>query len=137
MKVTTRMRRWAHRSATTGACALVAVLAAAPIAHAELQPMTVRIASDLTGPPHPAGITMEYIREKLPEVIPGSKVQTYYAGSLYRIPEAVEAMTDGNLEELKNLRKKPAASAPVEESSPITLPDDLGEEPGDPKSTEV
>lgn len=81
-----------------GALAFVGGLAAAPMAHADLQPMTIRIASDLVGPPHPAGITKEYIRERLPELIPGSKVQIYYAGSLYRIPEAIEAMTDGNLE---------------------------------------
>jgi len=67
-------------------------------AQAALQPLTVRLASDLVGPPHPAGITMEYFKERLPQVIPGSKVRIYYAGALYRIPEAVEAMTDGNLE---------------------------------------
>lgn len=64
----------------------------------ELQPVNIRIASDLTGPPHPAAITMEYMAERLPQVIPGSKMRIYYAGALYRIPEAVEAMTDGNLE---------------------------------------
>ena len=67
-------------------------------AAAELQPLTVRIASDLVGPPHPGGITMELLKERLPQVIPGSKVQIYYAGALYRVPEAVEAMTVGNLE---------------------------------------
>ena len=62
------------------------------------QPVNIRIASDLTGPPHPAAITMEYFAQRVVEVIPGSKVRTYYSGALYRIPEAVEAMTDGNLE---------------------------------------
>ena len=61
-------------------------------------PVTLRIAADLTGPPHPAGIAMEYFKERLAEEIPGSEVRTYFAGALYRIPEAIEAMTDGNLE---------------------------------------
>ena len=61
-------------------------------------PVTLRIAADLTGPPHPAGIAMEYFKDRLAEEIPGSEVRTYFAGALYRIPEAVEAMTDGNLE---------------------------------------
>lgn len=41
---------------------------------------------------------MEFFAERVAQVIPGSKVRTYYAGALYNIPEAVEAMTDGNLE---------------------------------------
>ena len=65
---------------------------------AAVEPVTLRIAADLTGPPHPAGIAMEYFKERLAEEIPGSEVRTYFAGALYRIPEAVEAMTDGNLE---------------------------------------
>ena len=68
------------------------------VAHAELQPLKIRLASDLVGPPHPAGITMAYLQERLPQVIPGSSMLVYYAGGLYRIPEAVEAMTEGNLE---------------------------------------
>ncbi|MCB1739508.1 MAG: TRAP transporter substrate-binding protein DctP [Gammaproteobacteria bacterium] len=75
-----------------------ALVAASLPASAELQPLNIRIAADLTGPPHPVGITLEYMAERLPEVIPGSKMRIYYAGALYRIPEAVEAMTDGNLE---------------------------------------
>ena len=63
-----------------------------------VEPVTLRIAADLTGPPHPAGVAMEYFKERLADVIPGSEVRTYYAGALYRIPEAIEAMTDGNLE---------------------------------------
>ncbi len=61
-------------------------------------PVTLRIAADLTGPPHPAGIAMEYFKDRLAEELPDSEVRTYFAGALYRIPEAVEAMTDGNLE---------------------------------------
>lgn len=65
---------------------------------ADVKPMTIRIAADLTGPPHPAGIAMTYFKEKLEAAVPGSEVRLYFAGALYRIPEAVEAMTEGNLE---------------------------------------
>ncbi|MGH6621767.1 MAG: TRAP transporter substrate-binding protein [Alphaproteobacteria bacterium] len=54
--------------------------------------------SDLTPPPHPAAIAQVYFAEELAKLIPGSEVRSYYAGALYKIPEAVEAMTDGNLE---------------------------------------
>lgn len=75
-----------------------ALLAPLPAAAEKLQPLNIRLASDLVGPPHPAGITMQYMKESLPKVIPGSKLRIYYAGSLYNIPEAVEAMSQGNLE---------------------------------------
>ena len=82
-----------------GAAVLGAGLAFAASASAEdLQALNIRLASDLVGPPHPAGITMEYMKETIAKVFPGSKLRIYYAGSLYNIPEAVEAMTDGNLE---------------------------------------
>jgi len=70
----------------------------ASAAMADVKPMTIRIAADLTGPPHPAGIAMTYFKEKLEALVPGSEVRLYFAGALYRIPEAVEAMTEGNLE---------------------------------------
>lgn len=70
-----------------------------PVAAAEkLQPLTIRIASDISPPPHPAAIAQEFFKERLPQVIPGSKLRIYTAGALYKVPEAVEAMTDGNLE---------------------------------------
>jgi TRAP-type C4-dicarboxylate transport system substrate-binding protein len=65
---------------------------------ADIKPVTLRLASDLVGPPHPAAIAIEFFRERLAEEIPGSEVRIFYAGALYRIPEAVEAMTEGNLE---------------------------------------
>jgi len=65
---------------------------------AEIKPINIRFAADLTGPPHPAGIAMQYFREKLAKRVPGSKVRIYYAGSLYNIPAAIEAMREGNLE---------------------------------------
>ncbi len=41
---------------------------------------------------------MTYFKDRLPEVIPGSEARLYYAGALYSIPEAFEAMRQGNLE---------------------------------------
>jgi TRAP-type C4-dicarboxylate transport system substrate-binding protein len=83
------------------AAALLSAAALAPLASAEaaeVKPITIRIASDLTGPPHPAAIAKEYLKELIEQRVPGSSVRTYYAGALYNIPEAVEAMTEGNLE---------------------------------------
>ena len=62
------------------------------------QPVTIRIASDHGGPPHPAAIAQEFFKERLAQVIPGSKLRIFTAGALYKVPQAVEAMTDGNLE---------------------------------------
>lgn len=64
----------------------------------DVKPVNIRISGDHSPPPHPAGIAQEFFRERLKEVIPGSELRTYAAGALYTIPEAVEAMLDGNLE---------------------------------------
>lgn len=58
----------------------------------------LRFAADFAGPPHPAGLALKYFAERLPQVIPGSEARIYYAGALYTIPEAFEAMRQGNLE---------------------------------------
>ena len=60
--------------------------------------MVLRFAADFTPPPHPAGMALAYFAERLPQVIPGSEARIYYAGALYTIPEAFEAMRQGNLE---------------------------------------
>jgi len=60
--------------------------------------VVLRFASDFTPPPHPAGMAMAYFAEQLPKAIPGSEARLYYAGALYTIPEAFEAMRQGNLE---------------------------------------
>lgn len=86
------------KKALLGAVAAAALSAFSFGAQAEVKPMIIRIAADLTGPPHPAGIAMTYFKEKLEAAVPGSDVRLYFAGALYRIPEAVEAMTEGNLE---------------------------------------
>jgi TRAP-type C4-dicarboxylate transport system substrate-binding protein len=86
------------------AAVFVASLAAAvgvpQPAHAQDQPRKVvlRFAADFPPPPHPAGLAMRYFADRLPQVIPGSEARLYYAGALYTIPEAFEAMRQGNLE---------------------------------------
>lgn len=69
-------------------------------AYAQDKPKKVvlRFVADLPPPPHPAGLAMKYFAKRLPEVIPGSEARLYYAGALYTIPEAFEAMRQGNLE---------------------------------------
>ncbi len=98
-------RKQIHRFGV-GATAAVFVVAfaatwgASQPASAQDQPKKVvmRFASDFPPPPHPAGLAMRYFAERLPQVIPGSEVRLYYAGALYTIPEAFEAMRQGNLE---------------------------------------
>jgi len=94
-----------HRSGVrTVAAFVVAALAAtwgAPQpAHAQDQPKRVilRFASDFPPPPHPAGLAMAHFAQRLPQIIPFSEARLYYAGALYTIPEAFEAMRAGNLE---------------------------------------
>ena len=60
--------------------------------------VVLRFAADFSPPPHPAGMALAYFAERLPQVIPGSEARIYYAGALYTIPEAFEAMRQGNLE---------------------------------------
>lgn len=61
-------------------------------------PVKLRWASDHTGPPHPAGIAEVYFAEQVEKRIPGSKVQIFWAKSLYTVPQGLKAMTQGNLE---------------------------------------
>ncbi len=60
--------------------------------------VVLRFAADFPPPPHPAGMAMAYFAEQLPKAIPGSEARLYFAGALYTIPEAFEAMRQGNLE---------------------------------------
>jgi TRAP-type C4-dicarboxylate transport system substrate-binding protein len=83
------------------AAALVCAVAAsfAPSAGAQAtKPVVLRFAADFPPPPHPAGLAMKHFADRLPQVIPGSEARLYYAGALYTIPEAFEAMRQGNLE---------------------------------------
>jgi len=93
-----RMHRYGVR-----VVAAILVAALSPViqpAHAQDTPQKVvlRFAADFTPPPHPAGMALAYFGERLPQVIPGSEARLYYAGALYTIPEAFEAMRQGNLE---------------------------------------
>ena len=86
------------------AATLVAALAATAglpdrMAHAQaVKPVILRFAADVPSAPHPAGLAMQHFGERLPQVIPGSEARLYFAGALYSIPEAFEAMRQGNLE---------------------------------------
>ena len=91
-------RRAASLAVLAGAAVMTTSAFVASVGAQDVKPVTIRIASDLTGPPHPAAIAKEYMRDRIAERIPGSEVRTYYAGALYNIPEAIEAMTEGNLE---------------------------------------
>ncbi len=89
------LKRLTRRAVAVGCAAVMAAGLATSTANAEV---TIRIASDTVGPPHPAGIAMEIFKEKVEKAIPGSKVRIYVSSSLYKNPEAIEAMTEGNLE---------------------------------------
>ncbi|MFK7941316.1 MAG: TRAP transporter substrate-binding protein [Paracoccaceae bacterium] len=77
-------------------CSVIAV-SAMMASSAEAQ-VTIRLASDTAGLPHPAAIAMERLKERVEAEIPGSDVRIFVSSSLYKIPEAIEAMTEGNLE---------------------------------------
>ncbi len=62
------------------------------------QRVVLRFSADFPPPPHPAALALKHFAERLPQVIPGSQARVYYAGALYTIPEAFEAMRQGNLE---------------------------------------
>jgi TRAP-type C4-dicarboxylate transport system substrate-binding protein len=68
------------------------------LALAQSKPVVLRFAADFPPPPHPAGLAMQHFKERLEKAIPGSEARLYYAGALYTIPEAFEAMRQGNLE---------------------------------------
>ena len=95
-----QIRRFGAEAAAALFVAAVATLWVALPAHAQDQPRKVvlRFAAVFPPPPHPAGLAMRYFADRLPQVIPGSEARLYYAGALYTIPEAFEAMRQGNLE---------------------------------------
>ncbi len=97
-----QMRRFAVKAAATMFLAALAATwgATQQPAHAQDQPKRVvlRFASDFPPPPHPAGLAMAHFAQRLPQLIPFSEARLYYAGALYTIPEAFEAMRQGNLE---------------------------------------
>ena len=78
-----------------------------------VEPVKLRWASDHTGPPHPAGIAEVYFAEQVEKRIPGSKVQIFWAKSLYTVPQGVKALTQGNLEFLTGQFGKTSSIEPL------------------------
>jgi TRAP-type C4-dicarboxylate transport system substrate-binding protein/tRNA A-37 threonylcarbamoyl transferase component Bud32 len=113
-----RRKRWAARIGLgAGALAAAGALAlggswVATRPAAVLQPVTIRFAADFPPPPHPAGLALHAFAERLPDVIPGSEARVYYAGVLYTIPEAFEALREGTLEAAWGQFGKSAAVEP-------------------------
>ncbi|MSQ62391.1 MAG: hypothetical protein EXR33_00890 [Betaproteobacteria bacterium] len=94
-------RRLSMKAAAATLVAALAATAGLPdrMAHAQaVKPVILRFAADVPSAPHPAGLAMQHFGERLPQVIPGSEARLYFAGALYSIPEAFEAMRQGNLE---------------------------------------
>ncbi len=100
------------RTLTTAALGAAIIAASATTAGA-VDPVKLRWASDHSGPPHPAGIAEVYFAEQVEKKIPGSKVQIYWAKSLYTIPQGVKAMTQGNLEMITGQFGKTASIEPL------------------------
>ena len=92
--------RFGHLSLAVGLLAAIVSTSIPEAAHAQDKPKRVvlRFAADFPPPPHPAGLAMRYFADRLPQVIPGSEARLYFAGALYTVPEAFEAMRQGNLE---------------------------------------
>jgi C4-dicarboxylate-binding protein DctP len=99
------------RTATSAALATAFALASSP--SFAVDPVKLRWASDHSGPPHPAAIAEVYFAEQVEKKIPGSKVQIYWAKSLYTIPQGVKAMTQGNLEMITGQFGKTASVEPL------------------------
>jgi len=90
-----------------------AVVVATSTTVSAVEPVKLRWASDHSGPPHPAGIAEVYFAEQVEKKIPGSKVQIFWAKSLYTIPQGVKAMTQGNLEMITGQFGKTASVEPL------------------------
>lgn len=88
------------------------MIASTSIASA-VDPVKLRWASDHTGPPHPAGIAEVYFAEQVEKRIPGSKVQIFWAKSLYTVPQGVKALTQCNLEVLTGQFGKTSSIEPL------------------------
>jgi len=92
---------------------LAAAITAVATGVSAVEPVKLRWASDHSGPPHPAAIAEVYFAEQVEKKIPGSKVQIYWAKSLYTIPQGVKAMTQGNLEMITGQFGKTASVEPL------------------------
>ncbi len=93
---------------------LAAAVVAAPMQMAgAVEPVKLRWASDHNGPPHPAAIAEVYFAEQVEKRIPGSKVQIFWAKSLYTVPQGTKALTQGNLEILTGQFGKTSSVEPL------------------------
>ena len=95
--------------AAVGAGVLVASVGVA----SAVDPVRLRWSSDHSGPPHPAGIAEVYFAEQVEKKIPGSKVQIYWAKSLYTVPQGLKALTQGNLEVMTGQFGKTSSVEPL------------------------
>jgi C4-dicarboxylate-binding protein DctP len=96
------------------AAVLAAAVVAAPVQMAgAAEPVKLRWASDHNGPPHPAAIAEVYFAEQVEKRIPGSKVQIFWAKSLYTVPQGTKALTQGNLEVLTGQFGKTSSVEPL------------------------
>ncbi len=100
------------RTLTTAVIGAGILIASASLTGA-VEPVKIRWASDHTGPPHPAGIAEVYFAEQVEKRIPGSKVQIFWAKSLYTVPQGVKALTQGNLEMLTGQFGKTSSIEPL------------------------
>jgi len=79
----------------------------------KIKPIKMRWASDHSGPPHPAAIAEVFFAEQVEKKIPGSKVQIYWAKSLYNVPKGTQALTKGNLEMMTGQFGKTSSVEPL------------------------
>jgi TRAP-type C4-dicarboxylate transport system substrate-binding protein len=93
-----RFSVWGTAVAAAAALGVVSGVSQPAQAQDKANKVVLRFAADFPPPPHPAGLAMKYFSERLPQVIPGSEARLYFAGALYTVPEAFEAMRQGNLE---------------------------------------
>jgi len=93
------LRSLSAAAGTLAAITAVSIAAQQPaLAQDAPRKVVLRFVADFPPPPHPAALAMKYFGDRLPQVIPGSEARLYYAGALYSVPEAFEAMRQGNLE---------------------------------------
>jgi TRAP-type C4-dicarboxylate transport system substrate-binding protein len=97
------LRYYLVRAATLGVATtftVAALLLTTPTpAMAALEKVIIRVSVDLPPPPHPTAIAMEWFKAEVEKQFPsGSEVRNFYAGALYKDPDAMSAMTQGNLE---------------------------------------
>src|SRR5690606_10901868 len=92
------LKRLGVMAVSAAALSLAAGDLLTPAHAADVEPVMIRIVGDHSPTPHPAAIAEEFMKQRIQEEIPGSEVRIFTAGALYTIPEAVEAMGEGNLE---------------------------------------